>query len=40
MIDAARRMIKADPDKLAREALGLSALCIAILAALCLPAIA
>jgi hypothetical protein len=39
MIDAAR-LLTADPDKLAREAVGLAALCGVILAALFLPALA
>jgi hypothetical protein len=38
-METARRVI-ADPDKLAREALGLAALCVAILAALFLPVLA
>ena len=40
MLDATRRMLNADPDRLAREAVGLAALCVAILAALFLPAVA
>jgi hypothetical protein len=39
MIDAAR-LLTAHPDKLVREALGLAALCVAILAALFLPTLA
>jgi hypothetical protein len=40
MIEAARAILTADPDKLAREGLGLAALCVAILVALFLPALA
>ncbi len=40
MIETARRMLDADPDVLAREAVGLAALCVAILAALFLPVLA
>jgi hypothetical protein len=40
MIDAARSMLNADPEALAREALGLAALCVAILAGLFLPLLA
>ncbi len=40
MIDAARRMLNADPETLAGEAFGLAALCVAILAALFLPLLA
>jgi hypothetical protein len=39
MIDAARSMLNADADALAREAFGLAALCVAILAGLFLPLI-
>ena len=37
MIAAARCILNADPDQLARESLGLAALCVAILAGLFLP---
>ena len=37
MLDAVRRMRDADPETLAREAFGLAAVCVAILAALFLP---
>jgi hypothetical protein len=37
MSDAAHRLLAADPDLLLREALGLAALCAAIVAVLCLP---
>ena len=40
MIEAVRRIANADPEVLAREALGLAALCVAILAGLFLPALA
>lgn len=37
MRDAARRILQADPDALLRDALGLAALCLTILAGLFLP---
>jgi len=40
MRDAARRMLRADPGVLLREALGLAALCVAIVAGLLLPVLA
>jgi hypothetical protein len=39
MSDAAHCLLAADPRKLAGEALGLAALCMTILAVLCLPAL-
>ena len=39
MLDTARRILDADLETLAAEALGLAALCIAILGALFLPAL-
>jgi hypothetical protein len=39
MIDDIRRLLSADPDTLAREALGLAGLVVAILAALFVPAL-
>jgi hypothetical protein len=39
MFSAARRILAADPETLAREGLGLAALCTAILAGLFLPAL-
>ena len=40
MLEDARRILTADRDTLAREACGLAALCVAILAALFLPVLA
>lgn len=40
MMDACRRLFATDPDTVLREALGLSALVVAILAGLFLPALA
>ncbi|WP_290738508.1 hypothetical protein [Amaricoccus sp.] len=40
MIDAYRRLFVSDPDAVLREALGLSALVVAILAGLFVPALA
>jgi hypothetical protein len=37
MMDAARRLLDADPDALARDALGLSLLCAVLIAGLSLP---
>lgn len=39
MIDAARLILMSDPEKLAREGIGLAALCVVILSTLCLPAL-
>jgi hypothetical protein len=39
MLDAARRMLRADPEILLRDSLGLAALCVTILAGFFLPAI-
>ncbi|MBB5220637.1 hypothetical protein HNP73_000558 [Amaricoccus macauensis] len=39
MLDAARRMLRADPEILVRDSLGLAALCVTILAGFCLPAL-
>jgi hypothetical protein len=40
MLDACRRLLASDPDAVLREALGLSALVVAIVAGLSLPALA
>ena len=40
MIRAARTVLKADPEVLASDAVGLAALCVAILAGLFLPLLA
>lgn len=40
MRDAARRMLRADPEVLLRDGLGLAALCVTILAGLFLPVLA
>lgn len=39
MLDAARRMLRADPEVLLRDSLGLAALCVTILAGLFLPSV-